>query len=302
MGYLSCLKTHAPVESAGVAPVVVILQTEGKIIPTADAPPAPPAGGSATSTGMNLRAVSIAISAFALVGAASAAAATPYKIKTARFHATLSGSQSSAWTINESSACGTTTGSGKQTFVYHQKHPFTLVFWAYVNHDGPPEVYLAGPKSKPIPSGIPVTGTASREGKLNYTSTSSACNGSPIAGPPMTPPQPDCGTIHYDGFFDPSWRRPQDFAALPGDPVPLDTTFALDEESPALQWLHCPFEGPLIMQRLTHVLLPEKTVFGPRKQLKLHDKVHRIDQDSRVGPGVRADTTVSWTMKLTRIH
>lgn len=233
--------------------------------------------------------------AFAALALVATPASAVYKVEKARFSVTLSGQQTSSWTLNQTSTCGSVAGSGKQTFTYHQKKPVTLTFWHYLNHDGMPWIQL--PKGT---LGIPVTGSATREGKVNYTTTNPNCRGTPI-GPPQAPPAPDCGTKHYDGWFDVRWYRPQDYPAAPDEPVPLDTAFFLDEEQPQIPFLHCPFNGPLIMQRLTHALLPEKRVFGTQKVIKLKANAHRIDQDSRVGTGVRADTTVSWKMRLTRI-
>ena len=244
---------------------------------------------------MRLRTLLTLISTVVALAAVSAPASAALKVQTARFRATLSGQQTSSWTLNQSNACGSVTGSGNQTFTYHQKRAVTLVFTHYLNHDGPPWVQVAHSTL-----GIPVTGTASRDGKVNNTTTNPNCRGTPI-GPPQAPPAPDCGTKHYGGFFDVRWYRPQDFPSLPGDPVPLDNSFVLDEEQPQIQFLHCPFNGPLIMQRLTHALLPANKVFGSRKRLVLKASVHRVDQDERVGTGVRADTTVSWTMHLTRV-
>src|SRR6476660_5882758 len=101
----------------------------------------------------------IALSAVALLVAAASADAA-YKITTAKFRATVSGSQSTAWTLNTSSVCGSQTGSGKQTLSYHQKKPVTLVFWDYVDHHGPPNVYVAQDKSM----GIAITGSSSQTG------------------------------------------------------------------------------------------------------------------------------------------
>jgi hypothetical protein len=244
---------------------------------------------------MRRRTLLTVICALSALAAVSAPASAASKVETARFRATLSGQQTSSWTLNQSNACGSITGSGKQTFTYHQKRAVTLVFTQSANHGGPPFIQVAH-----WTLGIPVTGTVSREGKLNNTTTNPNCRGTPI-GPPQAPPAPDCGTKHYDGFFDVRWYRPQDFPSLPGEPVPLDNSFALDEEQPQIQFLHCPFNGPLIMQRLTHALLPANKVFGGGKHLALKANVHRVDQDQRVGTGVRAETTVRWTMNLTRV-
>lgn len=228
--------------------------------------------------------------------AVCASAASAYTTQTARFRGTISGQQASSWTLNQTTACGSQAGSGKQTFVYHQKRAFTLTFLRYLDHDGAPFVNVVHSVL-----GIPVTGTTSREGSVATTETNPDCRGT-VLGPPETPPAPDCGTKPYSGFFDVKWWRPQDFPSVPGDPVPLDSTLVLDEQQPVIQFQHCPYWGPQVMQRLTNVSLPASKVFGTRKHLTLKAKVHRIDQDTRVATGVRADTTVSWTLRLTRLR
>jgi hypothetical protein len=247
---------------------------------------------------MRLRHIVTAACAVALIGAAAAPASAVIKTETARFRVTaVSGQQSSSWTLNNTTSCGTVSGSGKQTFNYHLKKPVTLEFMHYLNHNGMPWVHATNSSR-----GIPVTGSATREGKVASTTSNPNCRGTPIQGPAEAPPQPDCGTKHYDGFFDIRWYRPQDYPAAPDEPVPLDTAFYLDEEMPQIPFFHCPFSGPLIMQRLTHAPLPEKKVFGTQKKIVLKASAHRVDQNSRVATGVRADTTVSWKMVLLRLH
>jgi hypothetical protein len=251
---------------------------------------------------MTLKAVSIAILAAAVLGASAASASAALPIQTARFHGTLSGSQSSSWTMNSQSTCSSVAGSGKQTFVYHQKQPFTLVFWRYKDNHAPPGVYVPGRKRS---GGIAVTGTASREGKQDYTIIGNCPSSAPLdPNTPYTPPPaPDCGSRHYDGVFYPNWWRPDVYPGPPDEPTPLGPVFALSDPSPMLQWVRCPFYGPLIMQGLTHAYLFDKAVFGTRKTIDLHDSVHRIDRNgNRVAQGVVADTTVSFKMRLTRIH
>src|SRR3954468_12601381 len=223
-------------------------------------------------------------------------------IQKVRFHGTLTGSQSSAWTLNSPGPCTNVTGSGKQTFVYHQKRPFTLVFYRYKDNHAAPGVSVAGPDNRPYE--IAITGTASREGSLTYTPVGHCPPSAPLdPSTPYTPPPPvDCGARHYDGAFYPNWWRPDVYPGPPDEPTPLGPVFALSDPVPDLQWTRCPFYGPLIMQRLTHAPLAEKAVFGTRRTINLHDSVHRIDKNgSRVGRDVIADTTVSWTMRLTRI-
>src|SRR4051794_9820296 len=176
----------------------------------------------------------------ALAVAAVPASAVP-QVQRARFRVTLSGQQTSSWTLNRSSTCGSFTGSGDQSFSYHQSRAVTLLFTRYVHHDGMPWVEIPGSTS-----GIPVTGTASQHGTLVADTTNPNCVGRPI-GPPQAPPASDCGTKHYAGSFDVRWYRPQDYPAAPTEPVPLDTAFFLDEEQPQLPFFHCPFNGPLIM-------------------------------------------------------
>ena len=238
-----------------------------------------------------------AISALGALALGAVPASAAYKVQTARFRVTLSGKQASTWTLNQSSYCGTVTGSGNQTFTYHQTRAITLAFTRYRNHpEGLPWVQL--PKGM---IGIPVAGTATRAGKMNSDSSNPICAGSPI-GPPEAPPQPDCGTVSYAGSFDVRWYRPQDFPNMGDQPAPLDNTLLLDEERPQLPFFHCPFFGPLAIQTMTNALIPDRKLFGPAKRLVLKAReVHRVFEPGRLGPGVRADVTVGWEMHLTRL-
>jgi hypothetical protein len=230
--------------------------------------------------------------ALAVLLSVSTSASAAYKVEKATFRATLSGKQTTSWTMNQSDICGTVTGSGSQTFTYHQTRPVKLVFTHYVGYDGAPWVEV-----QRSPSGIPVAGTASRDGKVNPNTTNPNCRGTPI-GPPQAPPAPDCGTKHYSGYFAVSWYRPQDFPAAPGQPVPLVNALLFDEARPDVQFSHCPFNGPLLMQRLTPASLSDAKVFGKSKRLTLRAEIH---QHRDLAEGVVADATVSWTMQLTRV-
>jgi hypothetical protein len=246
--------------------------------------------------GLKLRTLLTALAAVgSLVGATSADAA--YKITTAKFRATVSGSQSTSWTLNTSSICGSQSGSGKQTLSYHGTKPVTLVFWDYVDHHGPPEVYVAQDKSM----GIPIKGTSSQTGTVNHSSTGK-CEGGQTIGPPVAPPSPDCGTRGYAGHLRVGWYRADGFPfKQPDELAPLGSVFSLDEELPGLQYLHCPFYGPLILNRATYALLKEKTVFGKQSRIDLHDTYHHVFESPSLGDGIHADTTVQWKMRLKRI-
>ena len=238
-----------------------------------------------------------AISVLGALAVASVPASAAYKVQTARFRVTLSGKQTSSWTLNQSSSCGTVTGSGDQTFTYHQTRAITLAFTRYLHHpEGMPWVDL--PKGM---LGIPVAGTATRAGKMNSDTTNPNCRGTPI-GPPQAPPQPDCGTVRYAGSFDVRWYRPQDFPSVGDEPAPLDNALRLDEERPQLPFFHCPFFGPLAIQTMTYALIPDRKLFGTAKRLILKPRlVHRVFEPGKLAPGVRAEATVGWEMHLTRL-
>ena len=233
-----------------------------------------------------------------VVASVPASAASPYKVQTARFRVTLSGKQTSHWTLNQSSICGTVTGSGSQTFTYRPAKAITLTFTRYLNHpEGMPWVQL--PKGS---LGIPVAGKATRTGTMNHNTTNPNCRGTPIDGPAEPPPAPDCGTVSYKGAYDVRWYRPEDFPVAEGEPVPLGTALYMDEERPQIPFLHCPFFGPIVMQRMAIALFPEKVVFGRQKRIVLKPRpVHRSFDVGRLGSGVQADATVGWEMHLTRL-
>jgi hypothetical protein len=245
---------------------------------------------------VKLRILLTSLAAVAVLIAAGSADAA-YKITTAKFRATVSGSQSTSWTLNTSNVCGSQTGSGSQTLTYHQKKPVTLVFWDYVDHHGMPNVYVAQDKSM----GIHVKGTSSQTGTVSHSTTGKCEGGHPI-GPPVAPPAPDCGTRPYAGTLRVGWYRPDDFPfKQPDDPAPLGNPFSLDEELPGLQYLHCPFYGPLILNRATYALLKEKTVFGKQQRIDLKADYHHVFESPSLGDGIHADTSVNWKMRLTRI-
>jgi hypothetical protein len=233
-------------------------------------------------------------SAILLVSAPADAAS----LKSARFKATINAVHTTTWTRNYSGPCGTETGSGSSRVTFHQARPFTLTFQKYLVGARLLSVRVGG---GPSPSQIPIKGEMSRNGKLAFT-TLPQCQGTgQTEGPPVTPPKIDCGTKSFRGTIRPTWTLPEYYPTLPGAPAPLVPVFWLDEPYSTTQFVTCPWAGPLIQFRLTRDGLPEKKVFGRQPRLKLTDSVKQVDITPRVAAGVRSVTTISWTVKLTRL-
>jgi uncharacterized low-complexity protein len=229
----------------------------------------------------------------AVTGTANAA---PH-LQSARFKATLSGTQSTAWTLNDTTSCGTETGSGSKRVHFHQQGQLTLIFSRQLGGTRLLEVKVAGTGS----NSVPIAGTMTQYGVLN-ASPNGKCGTGRTEGTPVAPPQPDCGTKSFTGTIYANWSPPDLYPEIPGEPAPVLPQFWIDEPVTQTDFRVCPFFGPLILFRLVHKGLSENSVFGPKPRLKLVREVSETEQYPVAGaPGVRSETTVDLTVQLTRL-
>jgi hypothetical protein len=227
---------------------------------------------------------------------ARSADAAPH-LQSARIKATVSGTQSTTWTMNNTSTCGTETGSGSKQVRFHQKGPLTLIFSRQIGGTRLLEVKVAGTPS----NSVPIAGTMAQTGVLN-AAPNGKCGTGRTEGPPMAPPQPDCGTKTFTGSIYVNWSPPDLYPELPGEGTPLFPQLWFDEPLTDTDFRVCPFFGPLILFRLAHTGLTEQWVFGTKPRLKLVKQVSKTEQYPEAGaPGVRSETKVGITVHLTRL-
>jgi hypothetical protein len=241
---------------------------------------------------------SLTLTAMGVLALAAASSAAPH-LQSARFRATLSATENISWNLNASDSCGSQTGSGSLKVAFHQARRLTLIFSRQIGGSHLLMVRLA-----PKAGDIPIKGEMTQTGKVNYTTDPRcATNGRP-EGPPMAPPQPDCGTKTFKGAIRLTWSTPELYPTLPEETPPLVPALWLDEPYTSTRFAVCPYYGPLLIFRLIHTGLKESKIFGPKPKLKLHAETKQVRQYP--GPdaarGVRSVTSVEWTMKLTRLH
>lgn len=235
--------------------------------------------------------------AIAVFAAPASASAVPH-LQTARYSATLSAGESVAWTLNQTTACGTTTGSGSERVRLHQKGRLKLIFVRQVGGNRLLWVKVAGDSSNQIP----IAGSRTRHGVVS-PHPNGRCVSAPTEGPAGPVPQPDCGEKSFKGMMNVNWNPADSYPALPEDPQPLVPQLWLDEPYSTTTFHVCPFFGPLLIFRLPHAGLAEKKLFGPhpKKKLTLHPKVDKVSKESETGPGVRWEVSVDWVLTLSRL-
>jgi hypothetical protein len=234
----------------------------------------------------------------ALLAAPVSSTAAPH-LQTVRYGATLSAGATVAWTLNQTTACGTTTGSGSQRVRLHQRGQVKLIFVRQVGGNRLLWVKVAGTPSNQIP----IAGTMTRHGTVN-PHPNGRCMGSPGEGPAEPVPQPDCGEKSFRGTMDVNWSPADSYPALPGEPTPLVPQVWLEEPYSTTTFRVCPFFGPQLIFRLPHAGLAEKKVFGPhaKRKLTLHPKVDKVSSEAETGPGVRWEAGVDWVLTLARLR
>jgi hypothetical protein len=159
-----------------------------------------------------------------VVAAAPAAAATVPSIESAHFLVTLTGSQTTTWSMDHTRYDGCvkgdvrTTGSGRQHFTFATSAPLKVTASRYNG-----SVSLSAGMG-----GIPVKGSVEHQTAIEVTQISggeSACGGTDN---PQAPPVPDCGTRSWSGTVQPMIVKPANYYGAGLTPL-----------TPVLSW-----EGP----------------------------------------------------------
>lgn len=247
-----------------------------------------------TSTLLRSAATVAALTATVLAPAATAAP----RHEIARVRATLSGAQFGHWKVNKTDEyCGTTTtGSGAERIRFRQARRVTLEFEHY--RDGSPllQVRVLGPDY-----GIPVRGRITRTSHMTTTlPTNEYCYaGDGESGSPP-PPTPDCGTSRFRGRLIPGWSRPEHYPLRPTPPEPV--LWMWDLAFTPAPFSHCGNPLPAMVMRSTKDTLTEKEVFGRKPRITLHDARDDDFGPARMGEGYEAETSVHWTLRLTRVR
>jgi hypothetical protein len=198
--------------------------------------------------------------------------------------------------MNQTTSCGTTTGSGSKSVAFHQQGTLTLIFSRQLGGTRLLMVKVAGTRS----NSVPIAGTMTQQGVLN-AAPNGKCGTGKTEGTPTPPPQPDCGTKSFTGQIYVNWSPPDMYPELPGEGTPLFPQLWFDEPLTQTDFRVCPFFGPLILFRLAHTGLTEQWVFGTKPRLKLVKQVSKTEQYPEAGaPGVRSETKVGITVKLMR--
>jgi hypothetical protein len=243
-----------------------------------------------------LRSTAIVAALTATVLAPAATAAPRHEI--ARFRATLSGAQFGYWKVNKADEyCGTTTkGSGAERIRFRQARRVTLEFEHH--RDGSPllQVRVLG-----ADYGIPVRGRITRASHVTTTPpTNEYCylDDSESGGPP--PPRPDCGTRGFRGRLVPGWSRPEHY---PMRPSPLESVLWMwDLGFTSELFANCGNPIASMVMRSTKDTLTEKEVFGRKPRITLHDARDDDFGPATLGNGYEAETSVRWTLRLTRVR
>src|SRR6476660_6689250 len=121
-------------------------------------------------------------------------------LESVRFRATLSGAEAVTWSLNYGTVCGTETGRGSQSIAFHQAgKSLVLVFTRQIGGTRLLSVKRAGGNND-----LPISGRMTQAGTLAST-PSGKCPPGRTEGPPVAPPQPDCGTKSFAGTIRASW-------------------------------------------------------------------------------------------------
>lgn len=238
----------------------------------------------------------VAATALAAFTAAEAGAATP---KLSHFKVTVSGSQTTKWTLDHTMYDGCVqgevrqSGSGQESLSFKSRKPAT----AFAVKVGKTTTFavLGGGSS----TGARVKGSVTRSGHVEAQQLSG--NGPGCGGGGGGPaPTPDCGKRAFSGSVDMRWVTPAEWPA--GPPVPLTSVLLL--EGPQVggaglsgMFQDCPSGGPDQLIPTVGSALSSKKLFGKAKHFTIHGK----DADTTDQDGFHADTSVHWVAKFTRI-
>jgi hypothetical protein len=232
-----------------------------------------------------------------LIGVTAGAEAKPV-FTAARFSITVSGTQTSTWSLDSTTFDGCVqgdirqTGSGRQSFSFKTPKPATLTA---IKIDK--SVIISGTR---LP-GAPVKGSLSRSGDIRTEQLSGDPTGCGDGGG-SPPTAPDCGTKPFAARVDLEWTTPDQYQGEP--PVPLVPVLLL--EGPVFPtgssgfsslFQHCVGGGPDQLIPTPNSSLALKKLFGKVKRFT----VRGADKQTTDSDGYRVETTVNWVATFKRL-
>jgi len=238
-----------------------------------------------------------AATALAAFTAANASAA----VRTARFKITVSGSQSTKWTLDNTTFDGCIqgyvrqSGSGAQSFSFKSTKPATglaarvgktTTFTAITGNATP---------------GARVRGSVTRSGQVTSQQLSGTGPGCGNGGPQSSAPAPDCGKRAFSGTLGLEWTTPAEWPGEP--PVPLVPVLLLQgpqmgATSFSTMFKNCPSAGQDGIIPTVNSALAAKKLFGRAKRFTIRGK----DTDTTDQNGFHSETSVHWVARVTRFQ
>ena len=243
--------------------------------------------------------VAVMTMATALLAGLTASAEAKPAFKAARFKVNVTGTQTSNWTLDNTTYDDCVqgdvrqTGSGRQSFSFKNRKQATLMA---IKIGG--SVTISGTR---LP-GVPVKGSLSRSGQITTEQLGGLETGCGDGGG-TPPPPPDCGTKPFRARVDLAWSTPDQYPGEP--PVPLVPVLLL--EGPIFPtgssgfsdlFDNCVGGGPDQLIPAPNGSLPLKKLFGKAKRLTVRGK----DTQTTHSDGYHVQTTMNWVAKLTRLR
>ena len=234
--------------------------------------------------------------------AAPAPAAAAYKVKHARFKVTVTGKQTTSWSVNRRDpfeTCGVTVaGAGKQTLRLATRRPAVVHALHAIDTTKNPEtqaMILLGPLWRGT---IAAPVTVDRSGTMTTTPNSSEPCGDGNGGPPPAPVEPDCGRRRYAGYVGlthfPAGSYPGD------DPVPVTGVLGLDGPKPGIPsqlYRNCPFSADATLLLSPRATMTARKVFGKGRRFTVRARARNVyDND-----GNHQETTMRLKATFTRL-
>src|SRR5690349_3987782 len=193
-------------------------------------------------------------------------------IKTARFKLTVSGSQSTNWTLDNTTYDGCIqgnvrmSGSGSQSFNFKSTKPAT----GLAARVGKSTVFTV--VTGTTTPGARVKGSVTRSGHVTSQQLSGTGPGCGGGGGGGQPPAPDCGKRTFAGTMGFNWATPSQWPGEP--PVPLTPVLLLEgpqmgAKSFSTMYKNCPPGGPDQVIPTVGSALPAKKLFGRAKRFTI---------------------------------
>ena len=243
--------------------------------------------------------VAVGTAAAALFAGLTAAAQAAPAFKAARFKVAVSGTQTSNWTLDNTTYDDCVqgdirqTGAGRQSFSF--KSPKRATLMAIKIGDS---VTISGTR---LP-GARVNGTVSRSGQITTEQIGGIETGCGDGGG-TPPPPPDCGTKPFRARVDLEWSTPDQYPGEP--PVPLVPVLLLEgpffptgSSGFSSLFQNCVGGGPDQLIPTPNGSLPAKKLFGKTKRFTVRGK----DTQTTDSDGYHVETDVKWVAKFTRIR